>query len=65
MINGGDAIGEGGQAELLAADGDFESFNREQQGQILMHYFVRKELLGQAESDWEPWEKYVEFVQAA
>ena len=64
-INGGDAIGEGGQAELLAADGDFESFNREQQGQILMHYFVRKELLGQAESDWEPWEKYVEFVQAA
>ena len=35
-------LGEGGQDELLAADGDFESFNREQQGQILMHYFVRK-----------------------
>jgi hypothetical protein len=30
-----------------------------------MHYFVRKELLGRPESDWEPWKPYVEFVQAA
>ena len=30
-----------------------------------MHYFVRKELLGRAESDWEPWKPYVEFIQAA
>ena len=46
-------------------NGDFEPFNREQQGQILMHYFVRKVLLNRPQADWAPWQPYVDFVQAA
>lgn len=40
----GDIVGEGGEAALNAAGGDFDSFNREQQGQIMMHWFVRNQL---------------------
>ena len=65
-IDGGDATRRGRSGRARSPpEATSTSFNREQQGQILMHYFVRKELLGRAESDWEPWEKYVEFVQAA
>jgi hypothetical protein len=64
-INGGDAMGEGGQDDLAAAAGDFDAFNREQQGQILMHYYVRKVLLGQDPAVYAPWQPYVDFVLAA
>jgi hypothetical protein len=37
-------MGEGGDAVLNAAAGNFEAFNREQQGQIMMHWFVRSQL---------------------
>jgi hypothetical protein len=65
LVDDGTDLGEGGQDDLIAANGDFESFNREQQGQITMHYFVRKELLGRPEADWAPWKPYIDFVQAA
>src|SRR5262249_32422736 len=38
----GQDTGEGAQAELQAAGGDFSKFNREQQAQIIMHYYTRK-----------------------
>ncbi|MBA3524213.1 MAG: hypothetical protein H0T85_06615, partial [Geodermatophilaceae bacterium] len=60
----GKTTGEGGQAALLAAAGDFEAFNREQQGQILMHWFVRKNLM-QPPADHAPWQPYVDVVLAA
>ena len=53
--------GEGGQNELIAAAGDFEAFNREQQGDILEHYYVRT-LAGDDTAAWQP---YVDLVQAA
>ena len=34
--------GEGAQPELTAATGKFDSFNREQQAQIIEHYFIRR-----------------------
>ncbi len=37
-------MGDGGEAALLAAGGNFNAFNREQQGQIVMHWFVRTQL---------------------
>jgi hypothetical protein len=39
-------------------------FNPEQQGQIVMHYFTRKVLLGKPQSDYAPWEKFVTWLQA-
>jgi hypothetical protein len=65
LVDNGDTLGEGGQDDLAAANGDFDEFNREQQGQILMHYFVRKVLLNRPAADFEPWQDYVDFVQAA
>jgi phage-related protein len=38
----GNRNGEGGQQALLGANGDFDSFNREQQGEIIQHYYVRR-----------------------
>ena len=61
----GEATGEGGQAELQAANGDFDVFNREQQAQIIMHWFVRKHLLKQPEADYAPWQPFVDVVRAA
>ena len=54
--------GEGAQAELIAANGDFEAFNREQQGDMMEHYYRREfvELIDATE-----WEPYVEVVRAA
>ncbi len=40
----GHIMGAGGDAALNAAAGDFEVFNREMQGQIMMHWFVRTQL---------------------
>jgi len=54
--------GEGAQEELDAANGDFEAFNREQQGDIMEHYY-RREFVDMIDAtEWEP---YVEFVRAA
>ena len=39
-------------------------FTPEQQGQIMMHYFVRKELLGKPQSDYAPWEKFADWVRS-
>ncbi len=37
-------LGRNGEQALDDANGDFEAFNREQQGQIMMHWFVRTQL---------------------
>ena len=47
--------GEGAQPELAAAGGNFNSFNREQQGQIVMHYYTRRYLNGLDYSAWQPY----------
>jgi hypothetical protein len=61
----GEATGEGGQDDLIAAGGDFDSFNREQQGQILMHWFVRAVLQARPAADVAAWEPYVQAVRAS
>jgi hypothetical protein len=57
--------GDGAEAALLEAGGDFESFNREEQGQIVMHYYVRRYVEGRPEAEWAPWQPYIDAVQAA
>ena len=56
--------GAGGEDDLRAANGDFEAFNREQQGQIMMHFYRRSEVESPAldTTDWQP---YVDLVRAA
>ncbi|HZZ97066.1 MAG TPA: hypothetical protein VFE19_08625, partial [Jatrophihabitantaceae bacterium] len=61
----GQTTGEGGQDDLAAANGDFTKFNPEQQGQIIMHFFVRKVLLNRAAADYAAWVPYDQVVQAA
>jgi hypothetical protein len=57
--------GFGGEAALNAhPDGDITAFNPEQQGQIMMHYFVRRVLLNQTPAQYAPWQTYVDFVQS-
>ena len=58
-----DAPGEGAQDALRSKP--FADFNREQQAQILMHYFVRRFLLRQSEACCAPWEAHVRAVQGA
>lgn len=60
----GKTIGLNGETALDAAGGDFEAFNREQQGQIAMQYFVRTQLLSPTE-DAVSWEPYIEVIKAA
>jgi phage-related protein len=57
--------GDGAETALQAAAGDFESFNREQQGQIVMHYYVRRFEEGRPEAEWTDWQPYIDVVQAA
>jgi len=64
VLDRGQVTGEGGQDELLAAAGAFSSFNPEQQGQIVMHYYVRKVLLGQPPADYAAWAPYDAVVAA-
>ncbi|MBW3593712.1 MAG: hypothetical protein KY396_08460, partial [Actinobacteria bacterium] len=64
-IGAGSSTGLGAEDELNAAAGNFGAFNREQQGQILMHYFVRRVLLNRPASDYAPWQPYVDVVRAA
>lgn len=56
----GSGTGEGGADDLTKG---FMEFGPEQQGQIMMHYFVRRVLLSQPASDYAPWQPYVDFVQ--
>jgi hypothetical protein len=63
--------GEGAQSALVAANGNYNSFNREQQAMIIQHYWVRKygnptyqengqTLVGQAEyTEWQPYANLV------
>jgi hypothetical protein len=62
-LNEGFITGEGAVPELAAANGNLEQFNPEQQGQIIMHYFVRRFLLGRPANDWAPWQPYVDAVR--
>jgi hypothetical protein len=61
-------LGRGGEAALNAAAGNFDAFNPEQQGQILMHWFVRTQLevTDQAgnvvDLDSAAWDPYQQFV---
>ena len=64
-FDAGQMTGEGGQDDLGAAAGNFAGFNPEQQGQIVMHYYVRKVLLNRPAADWAPWQPYIDVVRAA
>jgi hypothetical protein len=61
----GKMSGKNGADDLLAANGDFTVFNPEQQGQIIMHYFVRKVLLARPQTDYAAWEPYANIVKNA
>lgn len=63
-LDAGRATGLGGEAALAAAGADLGRFNREQQAQILMHYFVRRFLLELPEPAWAAWRPYAEAVRA-
>jgi hypothetical protein len=63
-LQSGQFMGEGAQVELINAGGNFSSFNPEQQGQIAMHFFVRKVLLNQNEAQFAPWQPYINVIQA-
>ena len=57
--------GEGGQAALVGAGGNLSAFNREQQAQIVMHYWVRR--YGQGANPPLPyveWQPYADVVHA-
>jgi hypothetical protein len=53
--------GEGGQDDLVAAGGELATINREQQAQIIMHYWRRK--FGSTPpldaTEWEPYASVV------
>jgi len=53
--------GEGAQDRLNAAAGNFSAFNREQQAQIIMHYFVRRY---EKALDYTAWQPYANIVHA-
>jgi hypothetical protein len=64
-VRDGAETGEGGRTVVdNAAPDTFMDFGPEQQGQILMHYFVRKVLLGKPQPDYAPWEKFALYVQS-
>ena len=56
--------GEGGQNELLAANGNLDEFNREQQAQIAEHYYVRR-YKEDPPLNYTAWEPYIDVIQAA
>jgi hypothetical protein len=47
--------GDGGETELQASGGNLGNFNPEQQGQIAMHYYVRRYQDNLPYTDWEPY----------
>ena len=58
----GDTFGDGGETALVAANGDFGTFNKEQQAQIIMHYFARKNAT--PAKNVVPWQPYANVVAA-
>jgi len=61
----GKLMGEGGADDLVADAGNFGTFNPEMQAQVIMHWYVRKILLGQSDAEVAPWQPYVDLVRAA
>lgn len=57
--------GDGAEVVMATADGKFASFNREEQGQIVMHYYVRRYEEARPEADWADWRKCIDYLQAA
>lgn len=64
----GSILGKDGETALDDANGDFDAFNREQQGQIIMHWFVRNHLNLTDDDDnpitfnsdsWDPYQQFV------
>ena len=53
--------GDGAQDELNAAAGNFNAFNREQEAQIIQHYYVRRFL---KMLDFASWQPYADVVHA-
>jgi hypothetical protein len=60
-----EVTGEGAQQRLIDAAGDFEQFNREQQAQIIEHYYVRRFMLGQSPGEYAPWQIYADRVRVS
>jgi hypothetical protein len=60
----GEVTGKGAEQRLKDANGDFDQFNKEQQAQIIMHYFVRRYLLNLPQSDYAPWQTYANIVHS-
>ncbi len=54
--------GDGAEARLIAADGNFHEFNREQQAMIIQHYYVRR--YEEPDSDYTAWQPYADVVHA-
>jgi hypothetical protein len=57
------ATGEGAQSALNAAAGNFNVFNREQEAQIIQHYYVRK-FEKEPALDFAAWQPYADVVHA-
>lgn len=57
-----DYNGDGGEASLDAACGNFDAFNREQQAMIIQHYYVRR--YEKPDSDYTAWQPYADVVYA-
>lgn len=55
---------DGGEDDLAAAAGDFEAFNREQQGPIMEHFY-RRSFVESPSMDITAWQPYVDLVRAA
>ena len=64
-LDAGKTSGFDGEQALKDAKGNFGKFNREQQGQITMHYFVRKVLLNEPPAEYADYEPYINVVRAA
>jgi hypothetical protein len=64
-FDSGFLIGEGAKTTLENGSGNLSDYNEEQQGQIVMHYFVRRFLLKQPKADYSAWERYALQAHAA
>jgi uncharacterized membrane protein YfhO len=54
--------GNGSEEVLRAAGGNLEVFNVEGQAQIIMHYYERRYIEGMNETEYAPWQPYVDQV---
>ena len=65
-LDAGETTGLGAEDKLDPVPAKkFEAFNREQQGQITMHYFVRRVLQGRPPAEYAAWQPYIDIVKAA